>query len=163
MTGRIRARPRTAPASAIEPPDDDERASSRSTSHSRSCGCSKARKNRCRSRAGGTRRATAEQGAPLSGQPDPQRHPSPRMPRVITTWARSRCSLASRAEPSRYDRTEYEAITAFRDETGEAAFVAVWGNGADHRPLRRRQPSRDRRVRAGLVLPLLTSATGHVS
>jgi len=48
--------------------------------------------------------------------------------RVITTWAVLAAAWPLGAEPSRYDRTEYEAITAFRDETGEAAFVAVWGN-----------------------------------
>jgi DNA-binding IclR family transcriptional regulator len=55
-----------------------------------------------------------------------------------------------------------DALTAFRDDTGEAAFLAVWGN---------RGPTVIRYVegthlvtveaRAGLVLPLLTSATGR--
>lgn len=55
-----------------------------------------------------------------------------------------------------------EAAHAFRDDTGEAAFVAVWGNMG---PTIVRYVEGARPVtveaRAGLVLPLLTSATGH--
>jgi len=56
-----------------------------------------------------------------------------------------------------------EAITAIRDETGEAAFVAVWGNRGPTivRYVEGSHPVTVE-VRAGLVLPLLTSATGHV-
>ncbi|NEU98653.1 IclR family transcriptional regulator [Bradyrhizobium uaiense] len=56
-----------------------------------------------------------------------------------------------------------QAITAFRDETGEAVFVAVWGNRGPTiiRYVEGSHPVTVE-VRAGLVLPLLTSATGHV-
>jgi len=66
---------------------------------------------------------------------------------------------------SRLDAIEEasKAAISFRDETGEAAFVAVWGN---------RGPTIVRyvegvnaltvEVRAGLVMPLLTSATGQI-
>lgn len=66
---------------------------------------------------------------------------------------------------SRLDAVEQstEAIVAFRDETGEAAFVAVWGNRGPTivRYVEGTHPVTVE-VRAGLVLPLLTSATGHV-
>ena len=56
-----------------------------------------------------------------------------------------------------------EAVTAFRDETGESAFVAVWGNRG---PTIVRYVEGTRpvtvEVRAGLVLPLVSSATGHI-
>lgn len=56
-----------------------------------------------------------------------------------------------------------EAIVAFRDDTGEAGFVAVWGNRGPTivRYVEGAHPVTVE-VRAGLVLPLLTSATGHV-
>lgn len=56
-----------------------------------------------------------------------------------------------------------EAVAAFRDATGEAAFLAVWGS---HGPTIVRYMEGVSAVvveaRAGLVLPVLTSATGHV-
>lgn len=66
---------------------------------------------------------------------------------------------------SRVDAIErsVEQIVAFRDETGESAFVAVWGNRG---PTIIRYVNGARpitvEVRAGLVLPVLSSATGHV-
>jgi len=56
-----------------------------------------------------------------------------------------------------------EQARALRDETGEAVFVAVWGS---HGPTIIRYFEGFQTVtveaRAGLVLPLATSATGHV-
>lgn len=56
-----------------------------------------------------------------------------------------------------------EAMATFRDETGEACFLAVWGNRGPT-IIRYFEGTRPVTVeaRAGLVLPLLTSATGQV-
>ncbi|MGE0846354.1 MAG: IclR family transcriptional regulator [Flavobacteriaceae bacterium] len=56
-----------------------------------------------------------------------------------------------------------EAMATFRDETGEACFLSVWGNRGPT-IIRYFEGTRPVTVeaRAGLVLPLLTSATGQV-
>lgn len=56
-----------------------------------------------------------------------------------------------------------EAMADFRDATGEACFLAVWGNRGPT-IIRYFEGTRPVTVeaRAGLVLPLLTSATGQV-
>ena len=66
---------------------------------------------------------------------------------------------------SRLDTIERtcDAAEAFRDQVGEAVFVAVWGNRGPT-IVRYFEGTRPLTVeaRAGLVLPILTSATGRV-
>ena len=56
-----------------------------------------------------------------------------------------------------------EALADFREATGEACFLSVWGNRGPT-IIRYLEGSRPVTVeaRAGMVLPVLTSATGHV-
>jgi DNA-binding IclR family transcriptional regulator len=57
----------------------------------------------------------------------------------------------------------FDAARTFRDDTGESTFVSVFGNRGPT-IIRYMEGSRPLivNVKAGLVLPLLTSATGHV-
>jgi len=164
MTGRIRARPRTAPASAIEPPDDGRKGVQ---SVDIAFSILRVLESAEKPLSLGELAARAEQ------QPSKVHHYLVSLTRngIVAQNAAGHYDLGpfslqlGLSALSRLDTIEQstEAITAFRDETGEAAFVAVWGNRGPTivRYVEGSHPVTVE-VRAGLVLPLLTSATGHV-
>lgn len=164
MTGRVRIRPRTAPASAIKPSDDGRKGVQ---SVDIAFSILRALESAEKPLSLGEVAARAEQ------QPSKVHHYLVSLMRngIVAQNSAGHYDLGpfslqlGLSALSRLDTIEQstEAITAFRDETGEAAFVAVWGNRGPTivRYVEGSHPVTVE-VRAGLVLPLLTSATGHV-